>query len=209
MLNPISPRIFFLLLIAFLNAPLWPAPAARADGSRASLPQRDGSRASLPQPDESRGPLPQRMVIANGVVIARGNELRPPFTLAIEDDSLCIYDGTGRRFANDAAMESAAPALGSGLPVPRLLAAAARGGVTSPAVRMAQLAHLLRAGGALAFGDSYLVAFPPASAAEVLPDLRWIAEHAVHLSGELPPTNPFFRDLMWPARLAPAAPGPS
>lgn len=188
MLNPISPRILFLCLVASLNAPLLPAPAARGD--------------------ESHALLPARTVIAGGVVIARGNELRPPFTLAIEADSLCIYDGTGRRFASNAALESAAPA--PGLPVPRLLATPpAREKATSPEVRMAQIAHLLRAGGALAFGDSYLVAFPPASAAAVLPDLRWIAEHAVHLSGELPPTNPFFRDLMWPARLAPAASDPS
>ena len=188
MLNPISPRLLFLFLFACLNAPLWPARAALCD--------------------EPRGSLPKRTAIAEGVVIAHGNELRPPFTLAIEADSLCIYDGTGRRFTSDAALESAAPA--PGLPVPRLLAAVpAREQAISPEVRMAQIAHLLRAGGALAFGDSYLVAFPPASAAEVLPDLRWIAEHAVHLSGELPQANPFFRDLMWPARLSPAAPGPS
>jgi hypothetical protein len=90
--------------------------------------------------------------------------------------------------------------------MPRLLEiAAAPREATRPEVRLAQIAHLLRAGGAIAFGDSYLVAFPPASAAQVLPDLRWIAEHAVLLSDQLPPTNPFFRDLMWPARLAPPA----
>jgi hypothetical protein len=141
-------------------------------------------------------------------VIAHGNEITPPFTLAVEGDSLCIYDAVGRRFASDAALENPAPA--PGLPVPRLLATTPGGGpAVSPEVRLAQIAHLLRAGGAVAFGDSYLVAFPPASAADLLPDLRWIAEHAVHLSGALPQTNPLFRDLMWPARLAPATPGSS
>jgi hypothetical protein len=145
------------------------------------------------------------MSIPSGVVIAHGNELRPPFTLAIESDTLCIYDGTGRRFASTAALARAEPE--PVLPVPRLLAPAPASRETArPEIRMAQIAHLLRAGGALAFGDSYLVAFPPASAALVLPDLRWIAEHAVHLSGQLPQTNPFFRDLMWPARLTPVTP---
>ena len=188
----ISSRALCFILVASLNAPLWSARAGSCDGPRA--------------------PLPSTMIIANGVVIAHGNELAPPFTLAMESDSLCIYDGAGRRFASDAAPERAAP--GPTLPVPRLLATAAtHREATPPEVRLAQIAHLLRGGGALAFGDSYLVAFPPASAAEVLPDLRWIAEHGVLLSGQLPPASPFLRDLMWPARLAPpvktnAAPGP-
>ncbi len=195
----VSPRALLVLLTIGLIAPACPA---RADSNPASPP------------------APATIAVSRGVIIAHGNELPSPFTLAVENDTLRIYDASGRRFTTSSLTEGATGT--SALPRPRLLSAATDRAAPRPAgssprddeapvprplrpeIQMAQIAHLLATGGAVAFGQSYLIALPPTSAAEALPSWRWIAEHAVTVSGHLPQANPFFRDLLWPARLAPA-----
>src|SRR5688500_12694784 len=53
-----------------------------------------------------RDPTP---AIHTGVVFACGNELVPPYTGAVEDQMLCVYDGTGRRFAGGSELASGKP----------------------------------------------------------------------------------------------------
>jgi hypothetical protein len=139
--------------------------------------------------------------IVNGVIIAHGNELSPPFMIAVENDTLCFYDGAGRRFART---ESADMPVGS-IPRPSLMGPAPSGrNVTSPAaVAAAQIQHLLAGGGLVAFGRTYLCVFPPAAAVEVLADVRWVTQHAGELSSILPPGDPLLQDLLNPAPLDP------
>jgi hypothetical protein len=145
--------------------------------------------------------LPNSVTIPDGLIIAHGNELNPPYTLTARGDTLSIIDGAGRHFAN-----AVPPSQNTDqIPIPRLLAAPGLAAPANPEIRLAQIAHLLGAGGVIAFGSSYLIAFPPASAATLLPDLRWVAENAVIVSGQIPQASPFFRDLMWPVELAPPA----
>jgi hypothetical protein len=141
--------------------------------------------------------------IANGVIIAHGNELSPPFKVAVENDTLCFYDGAGRRFARSAPDETLpAPAI----PRPSLLGPAptSAGAPSAPAIAAAQITHLLSGGGLVAFGTSYLCVFPPSSAGDVLADVRWVIQHAAELAGVLPPSDPLLRDLLYPVPLEPA-----
>jgi hypothetical protein len=147
-------------------------------------------------------PIMTPLAIANGVIIAHGNELTPPFKVAVENDTLCFYDGQGRRFTGSAEEEAAAA---TQIPRPTLLGPAPASSVTGhPAVAAAQIAHLLSSGGLVALGRSYLRVFPPSTAGAVLADVRWVIQHAAELVGVLPPGDPLLRDLMYPAPLAPA-----
>lgn len=168
-------RIALLLAISFLGT--------AADGAPAVTPM---------------------VAIANGVIIAHGNELAPPFKVAVENDTLCFYDGEGRRFARSTTdPEENAPA--SALPRPPLVGPAPTSPGLSghPALVAAQIAHLLSAGGLVAIGQSYLRVFPPSSAGAVLADVRWVIQHAAELVGVLPPGDPLLRDLLYPTPLAP------
>jgi len=138
--------------------------------------------------------------IVNGVIIAHGTELAPPFTVAVENDTLCFYDGAGRRFARaDATNEPA-----KDLPRPKLIGPPPSGlGHTTPTLAAAQIAHLLSAGGLVAFGHEYLCVFPPSSASEVLADVRWVTQHAAELTTVLPPGDPLLQDLLYPVPLGP------
>ena len=136
--------------------------------------------------------------IDNGVIIAHGNELSPPFTVAAENDTLCFYDGAGRRFARaNAPVESA-----SSIPRPRLVGPPSAGN-TTPEIAAAQIAHLLSTGGLVAFGRGYLWVFPSSAASEVLADVRWVALHAAELTTVLPPGDPLLQDLLNPMPLGP------
>lgn len=140
--------------------------------------------AAAPRPAAADPALPTELTVPCGTVIAYGNELRPPFSLALEGDTLVVVDARGRRLASP------------------LVAAPPEPGGASPAVRMAQLAHLLARGGLLAFGSSYALVFPPARAGEVLAHLHWVMDSAPHLGAFLPQDDPLLRDLLRPARLA-------
>src|SRR4030095_13602274 len=121
------------------------------------------------------------------------------FTVKAENDTLCFYDGAGRRFARAASPEPAAS-----IPRPRLIGPAPSGlGATTPELAAAQIAHLLSAGGLVAFGHGYLCVFPPSTAGEVLADVRWVTQHAAELTTVLPPGDPLLRDLLYPTPLAP------
>lgn len=128
--------------------------------------------------------LPTELTVPCGTVIAHGNELQPPFSLALDGDTLVVEDARGRRLAS---------------PLP---AAGSQPGGAGRAVRLAQLAHLLARGGLFAFGSSYALAFPPARATEVLSHLHWVMDGASHLGAFLPQDDPLLRDLLQPARLA-------
>jgi hypothetical protein len=138
--------------------------------------------------------------IVNGVIIAHGNELSPPFMVAVENDTLCFYDGAGRRFARASAPLEPA----NNIPRPRLIGPPPSGlGSITPTLAAAQIAHLLSAGGLVAFGHSYLCVFPPSSAGEVLADVRWVTQHAAELTTVLPPGDPLLQDLLYPTPLGP------
>lgn len=152
-----------------------------------------------PRPAASSTLVNPVVAIVNGVIIAHGNELAPPFTVAVENDTLCFYDGAGRRFARSSTTKAE-----SALPRPRLIGPPPSGlGATTPALAAAQIAHLLAGGGLVAFGHDYLCVFPPSSAGEVLADVRWVTQHAAELSTVLPPGDPLLQDLLYPVPLSP------
>lgn len=182
---------------------------------------------SSPNMDSSPS-MPTTITINAGVVIAHGYELPPPFAMSIENDTLWIDDGAGHRFATRGfpdpatgpAVESWSDSSGdadSGAGV--LVTHPTGAGKSTPAhqetppvhqetplsVQMAQVAHLLSAGGMLAFGHTYALVFPPNRAETALPELRWVAAHVARLAPMLPLDHPLFRDLAYPSLPTPAA----
>ena len=144
-------------------------------------------------------PLPEQAgPITTGVVFAYGNELVPPYTVAVEDHMLCVYDGSGRRFVGGTSPKP--------VPQPRLHPKTEDGADVAfldPAIAAAQITHLLSRGGLIALGRSYLRAFPPTTALTVLERVRWVVQHASENTLATPPGDTFLGDLLHPAPLPP------
>jgi hypothetical protein len=151
-------------------------------------------------------PLPEpTAAIHTGVVFAYGNELVPPYTVAVEDQMLCVYDGTGRRFAGGSELASGKPPVPA--PEPPLQPQMNDGAdvaAPNPTIAAAQVTHLLSRGGLVALGRTYLRAFPAATALSVLEKVRWIVQHAGEITLAMPPgDDSFLGDLLKPAPLPP------